>query len=98
MMCDIFEIGLAIGATANAFSVILDAEKVAAPFLPTYESDVLGPGVDAVLHEFSNSFERIALRQGDDLDGFPVVADAQFSSVLFHSMQNRDTASARFAN
>jgi hypothetical protein len=37
-------------------------------------------GVDAVLDEFRYRFQRIALRQRDDRDRVPVVADAEIAA------------------
>jgi hypothetical protein len=44
--------------------------------------------IDAVLDEFSNRFERIALRERDDSYGVPVIANTQLAAILtlgFHS-------------
>ena len=46
--------------------------------------------IDAVLDEFSDRLERIALRECDDPYGVPIIATAQLAAVLtlgFHSGQ-----------
>jgi hypothetical protein len=45
----------------------------------TRDRDLSRVRVDAVLDELGNSFQRVALRQGDDPDCVPVIADSQFT-------------------
>jgi hypothetical protein len=44
--------------------------------------------VDAIFDEFGDRLERVALRERNDADGIPVIADAQFAAVFalgFHA-------------
>jgi hypothetical protein len=43
---------------------------------------MLGMSVDAVLNELGHCRERVRLRQGDDIDRVPVVADGESAGVL----------------
>src|ERR1051325_2646174 len=54
-------------------------------FFPPDERYTFGFGVDAVFDEFGNGFKRIALGEGDDADGVPVVADAELAGILVFS-------------
>ena len=38
--------------------------------------------IDRVLDEFRNRFQGIALRERDDADGIPIIANAKLSTVL----------------
>ena len=73
----VLEIGQAVGSAGNALAVVGDAQVVLALLPAADDRDVAGPGVDAVLDELGHRLERVALRQGDDGDGVPVVADLQ---------------------
>ena len=44
---------------------------------PARDRDGARLGVDAVLHQLGNRLQRAALRQRDDGDGIPVIADLQ---------------------
>jgi len=61
----------------------LDAEKMATLFAAARDGDVAGGGVDAVLDEFGDGFEGILLRKCDDIDGVPIIANAQ-AARIFH--------------
>jgi hypothetical protein len=56
-------------------------------FAPSYR-DRLRVRIDAVFDEFRNRLQGIALRERDDPDRIPVIADAQLPAVFafrFHS-------------
>ena len=78
---------------ANAFAVILDAQEVNAVFLAADQSDIPGPRIDAVLDKLGYRLERIALRQGNNANRVPVVADAQSSCICsFQPLINGESA------
>jgi hypothetical protein len=37
--------------------------------------------IDAVLHKLRDSLERVALRECDDADSIPIIADPQFTAL-----------------
>jgi hypothetical protein len=41
----------------------------------------LGVGIDAVLDELRDGLQRIALRERNDTDSIPVIADPQFAAL-----------------
>jgi hypothetical protein len=84
--CYVLEIGEAFFVAGNALSIIFDAQEVPAFFAPAGDGDVSGRGVDAVLDEFGDGFQRILLRKSDDVDGIPIITNAQ-SARIFHSIR-----------
>ncbi len=85
----ISKIRQAIDVAAYALAVIFDAQEMDAFLLAASERDVASLGIDAVLHEFSDGLERVTLRQRDNADRVPVVANAQLAfmgwSLCAHS-------------
>jgi hypothetical protein len=75
------EIRLACGVAGNAGAIVLDAEAMTSLFPGAGDRDVAGAGVDAVFDELGDGLERVALREGDDGDGIPVIADAELAVV-----------------
>src|SRR5262245_7711035 len=53
---------------------------MAAMFTPARYGDRARLCIDAVFSHLSDSLERVALRQGDDRDGIPVIADLEFAA------------------
>ena len=78
----IMEVRLAIGVLAHAFAVILHAQVVLALFLAAGDDDRFRSRIDAVFDELGDGLERIALRQGNDRDRIPVIADSQIPAVV----------------
>ena len=74
---DVPEVRPAEIVTRDSFTVVGDFQVGLAASAPTHNFDVLRAGVDAVLDKFRHRLERIVLRQCDDADGRPMVADAQ---------------------
>src|SRR6266478_1077762 len=79
---DIVEIRRAVRIPAHAFAIVLHAEVMLALLFAAGDDDRLGACIDAVFDQFGHRLERIALRQGDDRDRFPVIADAQVPAVV----------------
>jgi hypothetical protein len=77
MRRDVLEVGLALGIPAHAFAVVPHAQVMAALLLAARDDDRLRLRIDAVLDELRHRLQRIALRQRDDRDRVPVVADAK---------------------
>jgi hypothetical protein len=61
----------------HAAAVVRDRQEGVAVLAPARDDDMAGAGVDAVLDELGDRFQRIVLRQCNDGDGVPIVADAQ---------------------
>ena len=59
----------------DALPVIFDAEIVASALATARHGDRAGFGIDAVLDQLSNSLHRIGLRERDDGDRIPIIAD-----------------------
>src|ERR1700689_3757815 len=62
-----------------------------AVFPAASDGDGLCVRIDAVLDEFGNRLERVALRQSDNSNRIPVIPDSQFAAVLvtgFHPAQH----------
>src|SRR6185436_7612296 len=77
---NVVEIGLAVGIPAYALTVVLHAQVMLTLLLAPGDDDRLRASVDAVFYELGHRLERIALRQGDDGDRIPVIADAQVAA------------------
>ena len=65
----------ALLVATDSLSVVFDAQEVNAVLFPANECDVPGSGINAVLDEFGDCLERIALGKSNDADRIPVVAD-----------------------
>ena len=72
---DVAEIGNAVSIARNAIAIVADGEIVFTVLSTTRDRDLSRVRVDAVLDELGNSFQRVALRQGDDPDCVPVIAE-----------------------
>ena len=84
---DVLEVGQIPLIARDAVAVILDREVMSVVLLAADDGDVLRVGIDRVLHELRDGLERIALREGDDADRVPMVADASLPlSLLFAFM------------
>jgi hypothetical protein len=86
---DIFEVRQARGVARHAVAVVLDREIMRAVLAAPGDRDHAGVGVDAVLDELGDRLERVRLRQGDDADGVPVIADAQLAALVAPGFQPR---------
>jgi len=71
----------AIVISGYTLPVIAHHQVMLTPFPTPGDVDLPGTGVNAVFHELSHRFERIALRQRDDGDGVPIVTDTKPSGV-----------------
>jgi hypothetical protein len=81
MSSDILKVRQAAGVAADAFAVIFDAQKMDSLFLSTNQSDVLRAGIDAILDEFGDGFEWIALGKGNNADRVPIIANTQLAGI-----------------
>ena len=59
----------------DAFAVVDDLYVVLALLLAANDRDVLRTGVDGVLDELGDGLQRVILRERDDGDHAPMVAD-----------------------
>src|SRR6266481_2088557 len=80
---NVLEIGKAFFVARNALPIVFDAEEMT-PFFPAArDGDVARRGIDAVLDEFGDGFQRILLRKCDDIDGIPIISNSQ-AARIFH--------------
>jgi hypothetical protein len=77
---DVLEVGKAVGVARHAVAVVTDREVVLAVLAPARDRNSLGTCVDAVLDELRDGLQGIALRERDDANRVPVVADAQLAA------------------
>ena len=78
---DVVEVRYAVVIQSNALAIVHDSQIVLALFASAHDGDVAGVGIDGVLDELRDRLQRAVLREGDDGDGVPVVADAQLAAV-----------------
>ena len=76
----VVEIRLAVGIPAHALAVVLHAQVMLPLLLAPGDDDRFRARIDAVFDQLGHRLERIALRQGDDGDRIPVIADAQIAA------------------
>lgn len=62
-------------------AIIPDRQVMLPVLAPPRDRDPLRLGIDAVLDEFRDRLQWIALRQGNDADGIPVVPDLQPTTI-----------------
>ena len=74
---DVAEIGPPLGVARHAVAVVADREEMPAVLAAARDRDGARARVDAVLDQLGDRLERAALRQRDDGDRVPVVADLQ---------------------
>ena len=79
---DVLEVRQPFVVTRDAVAVILDREVVRAILAAARDDDRSGARVDAVFHELGDGLERVALRERDDPDRIPVVADPEFAAGI----------------
>ena len=81
-MCgDIAKVRPAVRIAGNALSVIPNLQVVAAFAATANDRDIRCAGVDGILDQLSDGLQRIRLRQRDDRDRIPVIADAKFAPL-----------------
>ena len=76
----IVEVRSAVSIPAHALAIVLHPQVMLALVLAASDDDRLRTSVDAVLYELGYRFQWIALRQRDNRDRVPVVADAQIAA------------------
>jgi hypothetical protein len=84
---DVLEVRQALGIPGDALPIIFDAQEMLAAVASARDGDVARGRIDAVLDEFSDGFQGILLRQGDDRNGVPIVADAKPAGVLHFKLR-----------
>src|SRR6266498_3858859 len=73
----VVEIRLAVRILADALTVVLHPQVMLSLLLASRDDDRFSARIDAVLDQLSHRLQRVALRQRDDRDRIPVIADAQ---------------------
>ena len=79
----IFEVWFSLIVPGNAIPVIRDSKKGFTMFASAGDRNVARVGVDTVFNELCNCLQRVRLRQGDDIDRIPVIANPQLSGLSF---------------
>src|SRR5580700_10136854 len=83
MSRDVLEVRHPVRIAGNAVAIVLHRQIVLAVLAAARDGNGLGVGIDAVLDELRDGLERIALRERDDTDGIPIIADPQFTALWF---------------
>ncbi len=78
----VLEVRESLVIARHPIPVILDGEVVGAVFLAARDGDGFRVRIDRVLDEFCDRLQGIALRERDDPDCVPIVADPQLPAVL----------------
>ena len=73
----IAEIRLALAVARHPFAVVADRKEMPAVLAGARNRNGVRLGIDAVLDQLGNRLQRAALRQRDDRDCVPVIADLQ---------------------
>src|SRR6516162_2345843 len=81
MRGDVFEIRQPARIARDTVAIILDLQIVTAMLPPARDDNGLGVRVDAVLDQLGDGFEGIALRERDNADRVPIIADSQFAPL-----------------
>ncbi len=79
---DITKVWPPVRIAGNALPVIPDLQVVAAFAATANDRDISCAGIDGVFDQLSDGLQRIRLRQSDDRDRIPVVANAEFASLI----------------
>ena len=82
-MCgNIFEVGITRLVQRNAFAIV-DNLKIKLPIPPApYNGDVFSLGINAILYELGDRFQRIVLGERNNSNGVPAVSDPELAAVL----------------
>ena len=82
-MCgDIAKVRPSVRIAGNALTVIPDLQVVAAFAATANDRDIRCAGIDGILDQLGDGLQRIRLRQRNDRDRIPVVADAEFAPLI----------------
>ena len=73
----IAEVRLALAVARHPFAVVADRKEMLAVLAGARNRNGVRLGIDAVLDQLGNRLQRAALRQRDDRDCVPVIADLQ---------------------
>ena len=79
---DVLEVWQAFRIARHAIPVILDSEVLLAVLAAARDGDGLRVSIDRVLDEFGDRLERITLKERDDADGVPVIADLEPTALI----------------
>src|SRR5262245_33494133 len=74
---DAGKIGEPLGVAGNSLAVLDDFQKDVAMRAPAYDGDFVCARVESIFSQLADRLERMRLRAGDNLDGVPLVANAQ---------------------
>jgi hypothetical protein len=80
MSRDVFEVRQPVGIAGDAVAIVFHHQIVLSVLAASRDGDGLGVRIDAVLDEFRDGLQRVALRKSDDTDRIPVIADPQFAA------------------
>ena len=80
----------------HAFAIVADREKMAPVLAPTRDRHSARLRINAVFDQLGDRLQWAGLRQGDDSDGVPVVADLQLAARPARVLCLSVHATARF--
>ena len=82
-MCgDITKVRPPLRIARNALPVIPDLQVMSAFAATANNRDISCAGIDGILDQLRDRLQRTRLRQGNDRDRIPVVADAEFAPLI----------------
>ena len=76
----IMKIRLAVGVLAHAIAVVLHAQVMLSLLLATGDDDRFRARINTILDQLGHRLEGVALRERNDGDRIPVIADAQIAA------------------
>ena len=71
----VLEIRNSFSIARDPFPIVANPEVVLAVLAASGNRDVASPGIDTILDELGHRFQRVALGQGDNRDGIPVISN-----------------------
>ena len=75
MRCHILEVRFPLFIPGNTIPVVYDAQIGFTVLAATGYRNIAGIGINTVFNEFRHRLQRIRLRQSNDIDRIPVIAD-----------------------
>ena len=78
---DKLEVRQAVGAARHALAVISHGQIVCAVLAAAHDGNGCGLRIHAVLDELGDRLEWVGLRERDNSNGIPIIADPQFAAL-----------------
>jgi hypothetical protein len=81
MSRDVLEVGQPVRIARDAVAIVFDRQTVLAVLAAAYDGNGLGVRIDAVFDQLRDGLKRITLRERDNADSIPIIADPQFTAL-----------------